>query len=159
MKFTLPVKMLAVSTLVIGSLVACAGQYQKDADSSAAKPSAASSAEVTQALDAARASIKTANDHEWIWRDTEDTLKKAEDAAAAGDNSKAVKLANTAKFEADAAVNQYYLEKSKFMLEDLKAKRGLTAKQRQMRDEMVSMASAAIVSADGKKAYDLLSQP
>ena len=158
MKFTLPVRMLAVSTLVLGSLLACAGQSQQAADASA-KPAAAPSAAATQALDAARASIKTAKDLEWIWRDTEKTLGKAEEAAAAGDDAKAIKLANNAKFEADAAVNQYYLEKAKFMLEDLKAKRNLTAKQKSARDSMVEMASAAITNAEGKKAYDLLAQP
>lgn len=159
MKFTLPVKMLAVSTLVLGSLVGCAGQSQQAADSSAAKPAAVASAAVTQSLDAARASIKTAKGNDWIWRDTEETLKKAEEAAAAGEEAKAIKLANAAKAEADQAVNQYYLEKSKFMLEDLKAKRKLTAKQKQARDEVVNTASAAITNAEGKKAYDLLSQP
>lgn len=159
MKFTLPVKMLAVSTLVLGSLVGCAGQSQQAADSSAAKPAAVASAAVNQSLDAARASIKTANELKWIWRDTEDTLKKAEEAAAAGDESKAIKLANTAKAEADAAVNQYYLEKSKYLLEELKAKRNLTAKQKQARDMLAETASAAITNAEGKKAYDLLSQP
>lgn len=157
MKFTLPARMLAVS-LVLGGLVACAGQSQQAADSTA-KPAAASSAAVTQALDAARASIKTAKGHEWIWRDTEDTLKKAEEAATAGDEATAIKLANSAKFEADEAVNQYYLEKAKFLLNDLKAKPNLAAKQRQARDMIVEMASAAIADADGKKAYDLLSQP
>ena len=159
MNFTLPVKMLAVSTLVLGGLVACAGQSQQTADSTAAMPTATASAAATAALDAARASIKAAKGLEWIWRDTEDTLKKAEEAAAAGDEATAVKLANTAKFEADAAVNQYYLEKSKFLLNDLKARKNLTAKQRQARDMVVETASAAIVNAEGKKAYELLSQP
>ena len=159
MKFTLPVRMLAVSSLVLGALVACAGQPQQAADASTAKATAVSSAAVTQALDAARASIKTANDLEWIWRDTEKTLEKAEEAAAAGDNAKAVKLANTARFEADAAVNQYYLEKAKFMLEDLKAKRVTSAKQKAARDGLVEMAAAAITNAEGRKAYDLLAQP
>lgn len=155
MKVTLPVRMIAVSSLVLGSLVACAGQSQQAADASSAKTAAAPSAAATQALDAARAAIKTAKDLEWIWRDTEKTLAKAEEAAAAGDEAKAVKLANAAKFEADAAVNQYYLEKAKFMLEDLKAKRSLTAKQ----NEAVQMATAAITNAEGRKAYDLLAQP
>ena len=159
MKFTLPAKMLVVSTLVLGGLVACAGQSQQAADSSAAKPAAAPSAAASQALDAARASIKTAKGLQWIWRDTEKTLASAEEAAAAGDEATAVKLANKAKFEADAAVNQYYLEKSKFLLSDLKARSGLTSQQRQTRDMMVDMASAAIANADGKKAYDLLSKP
>lgn len=159
MKFTLPVKMLAVSTLVLSGLVACANQPQTAADSSAAKPAAASSPAVTQAMDAARASIKTASDLDWVWRDTEETLTKAEEAAAAGDEAKAIKLANTAKFEADAAVNQYYLEKSKFLLADMQAKRNLTGKQKQARDMMAEMASEAITNAEGKKAYDLLSKP
>lgn len=157
MKFTLPIKMLAVSTLVLSGLVACAKQPQTAADSSAAKP--ASSPAITQAIDAARASIKTASDLDWVWRDTEKTLKKAEEAAAAGDEAKAIKLANTAKFEADAAVNQYYIEKSKFLLADMQAKRNLTGKQRQARDMMAEMASAALANAEGKKAYDLLSKP
>lgn len=151
MKFTLPVKFLSVSALVLSCVVGCASQTKQVAEAPAAKPAAVSAA-TTQALADAKAAVKAANDLDWIWRDTEDTLKKAEEAAKAGDDAAAVKGAKKAKAEADNAVNQYYIEQAKPMLASLQAKRKLTAAQQQQ----VSSASAAISAAEGKKAYDLL---
>ncbi|MBI5041532.1 MAG: hypothetical protein HZB57_10170, partial [Gammaproteobacteria bacterium] len=101
------------------------------------------------------ASVKTATDLKWVWRDTEDMLTEAEAAAAAGDDAKAAKLAKKAKAEADGAVNQYYLEKAKPMLASLQAKRGLTDFQK----SMVQDAATAVANAEGKKAYDIVSPP
>ena len=95
MKITLPLKTLSYAILLCGAFAA----------------HAETAASTTQMLEAARASIKTANDLGWIWRDTEDKLKEAETAAAAGDDATAAKLAKSAKAQADIAVNQYYLEK------------------------------------------------
>ena len=139
MKITLPLKTLPIALLLCGAFAA----HAEVAPSSDA------------ALNAARASIKTANDLNWIWRDTEDMMKEAEAAAAAGDDAKATKLANSAKAEADNAVNQYYLEKAKPMLASLQAKHGLTEFQK----IMVQDATAAVANAQGKKAYDIVSPP
>ena len=47
-----------------------------------------------------------------IWRDTETFLKEAQAAAEKGENGTAIKLANKAKFQAEAAVIQYNHEKN-----------------------------------------------
>lgn len=153
MKFTLPVKLLSVSVLVLSGAIGCAGQSQQVAEKPAAA-AAVPSAAVTQALNDAGAAIKTAKDLNWIWRDTEKMYKDAQDAANAGDEAKALKLANTAKFEAEAAVNQYYIEKAKPMLNALQSKRKLTAAEK----SKVDAASAALSKAQGKQAYDILSK-
>lgn len=151
MKFTLPVKFLSVSAVVLSCVVGCASQTKQVTEAPAAAPAAVSAA-TTQALADAQAAVKTAKDLDWIWRDTEATLKKAEEAAKAGDDAAAMKGAKKAKAEADNAVNQYYLEEAKPMLASLQSNRKLTAAQKQQ----VSSVSAAISSAEGKKAYDLL---
>lgn len=151
MKFTLPVKFLSVSAVVLSCVVGCASQTKQVAEAPAAAP-AASSAATTLALSEAKAAVKAANDLDWIWITTEGTLKKAEEAAKAGDDAAAIKGAKKAKAEADNAVNQYYIEKAKPMLASLQSMRKLTAAQKQQ----VSSASAAISAAEGKKAYDLL---
>ncbi len=137
MKTTLPLKTLLCAILLSGAFAA------------QAEPAAAT----TQALEAARASIKTATDLDWIWRDTEEKLKDAETAAAAGDDATAAKLAKTAKAQADIAVNQYYLEKAKPMVAALQAKKNLN----DMQKSAVQDAAKAVATAQGKKAYDIVS--
>ncbi len=137
MKITPPLKMLS-SAILLCSAVAVH-----------AEPAAST----TQMLEAARASIKTANHLGWLWRDTEAKLKEAETAAAAGDDATAVKLAKSAQAQADIAVNQYYLEKAKPLLAALQAKQDLNASQQ----KMVQDAAQAVANAEGKKAYDIVS--
>ncbi|MFN2308781.1 MAG: hypothetical protein ABR553_03440 [Gammaproteobacteria bacterium] len=146
-----PVKFLFISVLVLSGIAGCAGTYEQAAEAPAAAP--APSAAVTQALSEAGAAIKTAKNLDWIWRDTEAQFKAAEAAAQAGDEAKAVKLANNAKFEAEAAVNQYYIEKAKPLLAALQTKRGLTAGEKAKADA----AAAALSKARGKQAYEILS--
>ena len=112
-------------------------------------------AQVTQAIDAAKAAIAKAKSLNWIWRDTEATLKKAEDEAASAEPNKelAIKLANKARNEAELAVNQYYLEQSKVLYSEASATSGLSADQQ----STLNAADAAIRNAEGRKAYDLLS--
>lgn len=152
MKFTLPVKFLSVSAVVLSCVVGCASQTKPVAEAPApAGPSAAT----VQALADAQASVKAAKDLDWIWRNTEETLKKAEEAAKAGDDAAAMKGAKKAKAEADNAVNQYYIEKAKPLLASLQNKRKPTAGQK----ELANSADAAIHAAEGKKAYEMLSKP
>jgi len=109
-------------------------------------------AAVSQAIDGAKAAIAKAKSLNWIWRDTGKLLKQAEAAAANGDQDKAIKLANKAHKQADLAVNQYYLEKAKVMYGKAKGASGLTDAQR----NTLNTAGKAIASAEGRKAYDLL---
>ena len=62
------------------------------------------------AIASAASAVKVAKANNWIWRDTEKFLKQAQAAADNGDTKAAVKLANKAKFQADAAVTQYKYE-------------------------------------------------
>jgi flagellar basal body L-ring protein FlgH len=105
MKIRLPVKLLTVALLTSALSIGCSAQQSKGSASMA-------SPEATAAIAAAGAAIKNAKANNWLWRDTEKFLKEAQEAADKGDTATAVKLANKAKFEAEAAVNQYNLEMS-----------------------------------------------
>ncbi len=146
MKRTVFGKRLVPLALVLGLVAGCASTPSEDAGGE--------NAEVTQAIDAAKASIAKAKAVDWIWRDTEKYLKQAEDEAnsAEGQKSLAIKLANKARDQADMAVNQYYLEKAKVMFDEASAMQGLDANQQ----NALSDADKAIRSAQGRKAYDLL---
>lgn len=145
MRLTLPAKYLSISVLAVGLIAGCATQPKMEEPSG---PSAA----VTQALDAASAAIDNAKSHDWIWRDTEKFYAEAEKAAKAGDDAKAIKLANKAREQAEDAVNQYYLEKAKPLLSELR-RYSLSGEQKQRMDA----GAAAVLQAQGKKAYDILS--
>ncbi len=110
------------------------------------------SSEVTQAINNAKSAIAGAKSLHWIWRDTEKFLKKAEAAAAKGDDATAIKLANKARSQAELAVNQYYLEKAKVLYAEAGNASGLSAEQQ----GTLNAAGAAIGRAEGRKAYDLL---
>jgi hypothetical protein len=105
MKIRLPVRLLTVALLSSALIIGCAQQTTKESASMA-------SPEATAAITAASAAIKTAKANDWLWRDTESFLEQAQAAADKGDNATAVKLANKAKFEAEAAIIQYNHEKS-----------------------------------------------
>ena len=98
------IKLLTVVLLSCAVTAGCAGQSAKDS-ASKANPQA------RQAIKNASDAISMANDNNWIWTKTEDLLKEAQAAAESGDNAKAVKLANQAKAQAEAAIIQYNHEK------------------------------------------------
>jgi nucleoid-associated protein YgaU len=139
-------KQLVPAVLALGLIAGCAST-----------PPATTSdqdAEVTQAIDSAKAAIAKAKSLDWIWRDTEKFLKQAEEEAASpeGDKAQAIKLANKARNQAELAVNQYYLEKAKIMYGEASKVSGLNAGQQSTLNE----AGDAIGNAEGRKAYDLL---
>ena len=140
-----------LAALLVVLVSGCATQPSRDAVSGAAGTQAYSEG-VTQALNNARAAIQEANANQWIWRDTEKFLEEAEAAAQKGDELLAIKLANKARAQAELAVNQYYLENAKFMLERAQGFPELTAAQKQT----LTVVAATIRQAEGKKAYDLL---
>ena len=118
------IKLLSVVLLSSTLTVGCAGQSAKDSTSKA-------STEARQAIKNASDSISMANENNWIWSNTEGLLKEAQAAADSGipvglpliaaaadkatevlgDNAKAIKLADQAKFQAEAAIIQYNYEK------------------------------------------------
>lgn len=102
-------KLLAVALLSAGMSIGCADQKKKEA---AAESAAKASPEAVAAIANAQDAIKMAKANDWIWRDTEKFLKEAQAAADNGDNATAIKLANKAKNQAEAAVIQYNHEKN-----------------------------------------------
>jgi len=107
MKKRLPVKLLTITVLSAALTVGCASSGN-GGSGGAAKASPEATAAIMNAGDA----IKTAKANNWIWRDTEKFLKQAQEAADKGDNGAAIKLADKAKFQAEAAVIQYNHEKN-----------------------------------------------
>jgi len=107
MKFKNKIKQLSVILLTASIAVGCASQQKQDEPAPAAKkgPSASSIA-----IANAKAAMKKAKSLNFLWRDTGKMLKKAEKAAAKGDEAQAVKLANSARTQAEMAVKQYYYE-------------------------------------------------
>ncbi len=101
MKTSFNVKLLSTALLSLWLINGCASNSSNGGSASA---------EATTAIANANAAIKSAKGNDWIWRDTEKFVKQASEAAAAGDNAKAIKLANKAQFEAEAAVKQYHFE-------------------------------------------------
>jgi len=109
----------SVSALIVctGLVAGCSyfsGHKTAKAEAATADAAPAIDPAAGAAIAAAKTSVDAAKANNWIWRDTEDELKQAQDAAAAGDSKKAIELANTAKNEADLAVEQYKLETTKF---------------------------------------------
>ena len=124
MKLTVAAKYLSVSVLALGLVVGCASQPKQEAQPAPQKQE--QSAAVTQALAAAEAAIKEA---------------------------KSLNLANKAREQALDAINQYYLEKAKVALQELRGYGGLSAEQQ----NALQQGEAAVATADGKRAYDILS--
>jgi hypothetical protein len=102
MKKRLPVKLLTITVLSAALTVGCASSGN-GGSGGAAKASPEATAAIMNASDA----IKAAKANDWIWRDTEAFLKQAQEAADKGENDTAIKLANKARFQAEAAVIQY----------------------------------------------------
>jgi hypothetical protein len=104
MKTSFYIKLLSTALLSLWLVNGCA--------SNSANSGSMASAEATAAIANANDAIKMAKGNDWIWSNTEGFVTEAKEAADAGDNAKAIKLANTAKFEAEAAVEQYNMEKT-----------------------------------------------
>jgi opacity protein-like surface antigen len=90
---------------------ACAGMA-----SGAAGPVSAATAEskevVQQAIDNAAIAVKKTAGVGYLWIDTEKLLKEAQDAVSKGDNAAAVKLADQARFQAEAGYEQYLQQRN-----------------------------------------------
>lgn len=107
MKIANILKYLGIATLTMGLAVGCASQ-QKQPEPTQPEVKKPSAAEV--AIADAKAAMKKAKDIHWEWRDGGKFLKEAEKALKAGDEAKAIKLANKARAQAELAVKQYYYE-------------------------------------------------
>ncbi len=99
MKIVQRLKFLALMVVTLGLVIGCAGTTEEESQGDAAS-----------AIAAAEKAYKIALDEQYAWRDTGKIIKKAKKALKAGDEAKALKLANKAKKEAEDAVTQKYLE-------------------------------------------------
>jgi len=104
MKKLLSKELFTIILLSSAVTVGCASNQANDLASR-------STPEARQAIKNASDAIATANENNWIWSETEDLLMQAQAAADSGDNSTAIKLADKAKFQAEAADIQYNHEK------------------------------------------------
>jgi hypothetical protein len=102
MKTSFHVKLLSTALLSLWLVSGCA--------SNSANGGSKASSDATAAIANANEAIKAAKGNHWIWRDTEKFVKEAQAAADAGDSAKAIKLADKARFQAEAAVEQYGME-------------------------------------------------
>lgn len=151
MKFSHAAKYFGVIVLATGLAVGCATTPEPKEPEPAVE--AGPSADALKAIEAAKAAIAKAKSVGGLWRDTEKMLKKAEEAAKAGDNAKAIKLANQAREQAEMGYNQALLEQAKFMIDEIKGYKNLTADQA----AKLKAAEQAVADHDGQRAYDLAS--
>ncbi len=103
MKTSFHGKLLITALLSVWLVNGCASSSSSGGGSKA-------SADATAAIANASDAIKAAKANNWIWRDTEKFVGQAKAAADAGDSTKAIKLADKARFQAEAAVKQYNKE-------------------------------------------------
>lgn len=141
-------RLLAAALLALGLAAGCASTEDGPATEDSDKSSEQVAAE--QAIADAKAANKEATAVGFEWRDTGKIIASAEEALAAGDYAKAKSLADQAKAQAEAAVNQYYLEEAK-------AKRAAFAAAG-MSDAQLADLDAAIASGNGANAYAVASQ-
>ncbi len=152
MRMPRELRAFASGLCIAGLTVACGGYAETPAKQEMATQEA--SPQVTAALIDARAAIKEARSVDGLWRDTEDTLASAEEAAKAGDNAKALALANEVKDQAELGVNQSYLAKALFLINQAQSGGGKLSPAQQ---EKVNAAWEAYQAHEGSKAYDLIS--
>ncbi len=148
MKTPLRPKHLFLMALTLGVAVGCATTPPEPA---ATAPSAQADA-ASQAISAAKAAMAEAKALGWEWRDTGKMLAAAEKALAGGDYDAAIASAKQAENQAKEAVNQYYLEKAKVLMQEAQMASGLGADQQ----STLRSAANAIANGEGRKAYDLL---
>jgi nucleoid-associated protein YgaU len=100
-------KNLLVAALTLGLAVGCATKEPKEEE--AAGPNAAAKNAIYSAKLANAKAAKLGHE----WRDTGKMIQDAEKAAAAGDNDTAIALADKARAQAEAAIDQYYREQER----------------------------------------------
>lgn len=121
----------------------------------AAKKEAVKARNIALAVGAAQSALDEADSLGAEWRDSRKILGKAREAAKAGDEETAVKIANIARRQGESAVNQFYLESAKVMLWEAEKQKPQMSPG-QLAD--YKDADAAYRNQEGKKAYDLSSR-
>lgn len=113
MKIKNMLKYSGLAALVLTVAVGCASTPKQSTTAAPTQVAATSAQDAQQAIDAAKAEIAKANAAGAAWRDTDGLVKQAEDAMKAGDNAKAVMLANEAQKQAADALAQHQAEMAK----------------------------------------------
>lgn len=108
-------KLATVCILSAGLMVGCASDTTEEpAPATETQTQAGPSAEAKNAIYSAKIKLARAEKLGYAWRDTGQLIKDAEKAAAAGDNDKAIALANQAAEQADDAIAQYNAELERY---------------------------------------------
>ena len=115
MKKTEFLKLAVVAALSTGLVAGCASDSADEpAPSTDTQAQAGPSAEAKNAIYSAKIKLARAEKLGYAWSYTGNMIKEAEKAAAAGDNEKAIQLANKASEEADDAIAQYHSESKRY---------------------------------------------
>jgi hypothetical protein len=94
--------------VVVSFMTACGMMEKKEGENTASNDQATFEQVYQQAEDA----LKKAVEARTAWRDTEQFLQNAKEAAATGDYAKAISLAKKAQFEGEAAYRQHESERN-----------------------------------------------
>ena len=108
MKISL-IRMAAVCGIAFSMSACSTMQGSGDGSDESAEASKPAFEQAYQAAEAAYNRAKATNN---LWVATEEQMDKAKDAAGKGDFATAIKLAKRAKFESDAAYEQYESQKN-----------------------------------------------
>lgn len=108
MKISPRLMYVGVAALSMTLAAGCAQQQQRaEAEPEpVAAPADAKQQEAQRAIAMAKDAIARAKAQDWVWRDTESMLKKAEEAYKEGKYDDAIRLANEAQFQAEEAMRQ-----------------------------------------------------
>jgi len=115
MKKTDFLKLAAVAVLSTGLVAGCASDTTEEpAPAADTQEQAGPSAAAKNAIYSAKIKQARAAKLGFEWRDTGKMIKEAEKLAAAGENDKAIALANKASEQAEDAIAQYYSETKRY---------------------------------------------
>lgn len=109
-------KFAAVAVLSTGLAAGCASDSKQDPAPAIEEVQAPAgpSAEAKNAIYSAKIKLARAEKLGYSWRDTSKMIEDAEKAAAAGENDKAIDLANRASEQAEDAIAQYHTESKRY---------------------------------------------
>lgn len=143
--------LLSGAVLSLGLAGGCATTSQQTQPQATQQSSAAKDA-AAQAIAAAKSAYADAKAKGYAWTTTGPLISKAEAAFNAGDYQKATDLANKAKAEAEAGINQYYLAKGLANLQQLQKMKGTMTP-----DQLAQLKKAEQYYSEskGKQLYDL----
>ena len=115
MKKTDLIKLAAVAVISTGLVAGCASDTAEEpAPATDTEQQSGPNAAAKNAIYHAKIKLARAEKLGYAWRDTAKMIKDAEKAAAAGDNAKAIILANKASEQSEDAIAQYHAETKRY---------------------------------------------